>query len=384
LEYEIYSVSGGINSVLQNRYTITCTILPLILNKFLIMTTDDNLFTKTRQLFRLLGTLLSITTVLFILLGITGQIVRDRTIVWGLLMYIPLLPLGLWAILLDLLYVGHSLPKFRFVLTLIGVSIVIGASLSMIGLEGFQVPSNPDTQISLLHWNVRWGGLGKDAWKSIRQDIYQRHPDIIVISEPPPKGLLDMLVNQMGPDWTLIYKSPRLETVAVCSSWPLQFERFVPIRRGQAMIVVVTVRGQPLRLLAIDGDRNMSNKLLVLSHALLPRSRTPMLRDIVKTLAISNNQGQPIDMVAGDFNALSRSSGFDAFTKVAGGYNLAAKLSHGGWRGTWQSWLPLYDIDHVWLHKRFPGARTELFTNLATDHRGQVVHFNLPGVALVD
>jgi hypothetical protein len=27
LEYGIYSVSGGINSVLQNRYTITCTTL---------------------------------------------------------------------------------------------------------------------------------------------------------------------------------------------------------------------------------------------------------------------------------------------------------------------------------------------------------------------
>lgn len=364
------------------------------------MTTDNRLFTKIRHLFRLLGTLLSITTVLFILLGITGQIIRDRTVEWGLLMYIPLLPLGLWAILLDLLYVGHSLPKFRFGLTLIGVSIVIGASLSMIGLEGFQIPATPGTQVSLLHWNVRWGGLGKDAWKSIRQDIYQRHPDIIVISEPPPKGLLDILVNQMGTDWTLIYKSPRIETIAVCSSWPLQFERFVPIRRGQAMIIVVTVHGQPLRLLAIDGDRNMSNKLVVLSQdilphhrtpmlrelvktlALIPRSRTPMLGDIVKTLAISNTQGYPIDIVAGDFNALSRSSGFDAFAKVAGGYNLAAKLSHGGWRGTWQSWLPLYDIDHVWLHKRFPGVRTELFTNLATDHRGQVVHFNLPEVAV--
>jgi endonuclease/exonuclease/phosphatase (EEP) superfamily protein YafD len=334
---------------------------------------------RSHRFFHLIGYLLSITTVLLIALGLTGQIVRDRTVEWGLLMYIPLLPLGLWAILLDLLYVGRSLPKIRFGLTFIGISIVIGTSISMIGFSASQIQPLPDDtqQVSFLHWNVRWGGKA-NQWKSIRQDIYQHHPDILVISEPPPEKRLQILVKQLGNDWHLVYQNPPLDTLAVCSSWPIQLERVVKFRKGAGVIVVVTLHGQTLRILAIDGERNMSRRLLVLSHAILPRWRTPLLKDIVKTLAKQRLQGQPIDIVAGDFNALSRSRGFDAFTRVAGGYNLAAKFSEGHWRGTWMSWLPLYDIDHVWIHKRFQTVKTELFTNLASDHRGQLIRFSLP------
>lgn len=333
---------------------------------------------RSHQLFRLIGYLLSITTVLLIVLGLTGQIVRDRTVEWGLLMYIPLLPLGLWAILLDLLYVGRSLPKIRFGLTFIGISIVIGSSISMIGLNASQIETLPDDpqQVSFLHWNVRWGGK-TEQWESIRQDISQRHPDILVISEPPAEKRLQILLKQLGNDWHLVYHNPPLDTLAVCSPWPLQLERFVKFRKGVGMIVVVTLHGQTLRILAIDGERNMSKRLLILSHAILPRWRTPLLKDIVKTLAKQRLQGQPIDIIAGDFNALSRSRGFDAFTRVAGGYQLAAKFSEGQWRGTWMSWLPLYDIDHVWIHKRLQPVKTELFTNLASDHRGQLVRFRM-------
>lgn len=334
---------------------------------------SQNRFSKISLfLLRNLARMITIITILFILLGVIGHTIRDRTVELALLMYIPLLPLGLWTILWDLFRAGHSLPFFRFGLTVIGLVIMIWGGVSMIGMGGSQISLEPD--VSILHWNVYWG-RGKEGWKSISHDIEQQRPDIAILSEPPLENRLILLLQQMG--WQMLrYENTRKNPLAICSSWPLQFERFVRLRNGRGMIVVVTVRGQPLRILAVDGKRNMSRQLVVLSREVLPRLRTPFLKGIVKTIEINQKQEQPIDIIAGDFNALSLSTGFDAFAHVGGGYHLASKFSH-DWRGTWKSYLPLYDIDHVWVHKRFQGLRTELVTNLKSDHRGQLVQFKV-------
>jgi len=325
------------------------------------------------RIIRDLGYGLSIITLLLIILGLTGQIIRDPTVKWGLFMYIPLLPLGIWAVMLDILYLGRSLPKIRFGLTVIGLCVVIFASLSMIGFAGITTRlSDNHQQISLLHWNVRWGGRN---WQSIRQDIYQRHPDIIVISEPPNDRKLSVLLKQMGPHWTMVKV---IDTMVVMSAWPLQFQGLTKLRKGKGMLVGVTVHDYPLRILVVDGSRNVYTPWVIFFRAMLPRWRTPFLRDVVKTVAQNAKMGTPIDIIAGDFNALSRSLGFTAMQQVAGGYNLAGQFAEGQWRGTWLSWLPLYDIDHVWVHTRFQNLNTDFVTNFTSDHRGQLVHFDLP------
>ncbi|HHB92272.1 MAG TPA: hypothetical protein ENK59_03560 [Thioploca sp.] len=65
---------------------------------------------------------LTITTILVIILASIGHTVRDITVEFGLLMYIPLLPLGLWTILWDLSQMGRSLSHFS--LTLVGLGIL--------------------------------------------------------------------------------------------------------------------------------------------------------------------------------------------------------------------------------------------------------------------
>ena len=329
-------------------------------------------------LFRLVGRLLTIATVLLILLAVIGHTVRDRTVELALLMYIPLLPLGLWAILLDGLQAGRSWPSFRFSLTFIGLGLMSWGGLSMLGTGGAETDLGPSTKVSVLHWNVYWGGR-KNSWKSsISQDIMRHNPDIAILSETPSKYRLNFLLKPMG--WsTIMYEETRGNPLAVCSSWPLRFERYVKIRGADAMTVIVTVHGQPLRVLAVDGGRNMSKKFQVLSKQVLPRWRVPMLTDIVQTIEAYHAKGQPVDIIAGDFNAISRSIGFDRFADAGGGYYLASKFSW-NWRGTWKSYLPLYDIDHVWIHKRFQGLRAELFTNPMSDHYGQLVQFQLVGV----
>ncbi len=352
--------------------SIRCTRLE---SKNYIMKFWSHIFNADRFWLRLVGRLLTIATVLFILLAVIGYTVRDRTVELALLMYIPLLPLGLWTIVLDMLQAGRSLPWFRFSLTFIGLGIMIWGGVSMNGMGEAQTHSESNTLVRVLHWNVYWGG---GNWKSLSQDIVERHPDIAVLNETPSKFGLNRLLKQLGPTWSLVmYEETRSNPLAVCSSWPLQFERYQNTKNAKAMTVIVTVHGQPLRVLAVDVGRNMSNRLVVLSKQLLPRWRTPMLAGIVQTIEENEAKGQPIDIIAGDFNAISRSMGFDAFAHVGGGYHLASKFSR-DWRGTWKSYLPLYDLDHVWVHKRFQGLRGELFTNLRSDHRGQLVDFQLP------
>lgn len=326
-------------------------------------------------LFRILGRLLTIATILCILLALSGQIIRDHNVELGLLMYIPLIPLGIWTVFLDLLQKGRGLFFFRFSLTLIGLGIITWGYLSMMGRADVQAIANTYSTnlIKVLHWNVSWGGRGTNGWNRIRQEIKQQNPDIAIISELPSKSLFNQLLEDMG--WNARkfynYENKKHNPLAVCSSWPVRVERYVRVYRTFAVIMVVTVRGQDLRILAIDGSVNISKR----HRLLLPRWRMPMLNDIVKTLKA--NKEQPIDIIAGDFNALSLSKGFDEFATAGGGYNLASKFSQ-DWRGTWKSSLPLYDIDHVWVHKRFQGLRAKLFTNSSSDHRGQMVVFQLP------
>jgi endonuclease/exonuclease/phosphatase family metal-dependent hydrolase len=318
--------------------------------------------------------LISWLTFLAIILAFLGQIVRDPTVEWALLMYIPLVPLGIGALIWDLFLQGRSLPG-RFGLLIVGLIAVIWGCIAMIGMGAMNAPAASGQQLTVLHWNVRWGGRGQNGWASIRHDIIQQHPDIIIISETPTKDRLNQLIEQLGNQWTMVMLwKTRSNPLAVASSWPLSIERIVHIRDGVAMVVVVMVEGQPLRILAVDGKRNMSDRLRVMSRQVLPRWRKPMLESVTHFLERDAQQEKTIDLIAGDFNALSISLGFKPFTSVGGGYYLASQFST-GWRGTWKSYLPLYDIDHVWVHKRFKGLRTELITNWATDHRGQRVEF---------
>lgn len=339
-------------------------------------------FKLSQFLVRSLTYSLTIVTLLFILLALIGQIVRDRTVELGLLMYIPVLPLGLWTVALDLWQAGYSLPGFRFGLTLIGLGMMTWGEMSMTGQGAIPGHFNSDTQVSVLHWNISWGGRGgRTKWTSISHDIMQRHPDIAILTETPPKFKLNRSLNRQM-RWSMVmYEESWQNPLAVCSSWPIQLEQFVKIRDGVAMTVLVQVKNRSLRILAVDGKRNMSRRMTIMSHQLLPRWRTPLLSDIAQFIAQSDQQGKPIDIIAGDFNTISRSLGFDVFAQLGGGYYLASQYSS-DWRGTWMSILPLYDIDHIWVHKRFLGLRTDIFTNLATDHRGQLVNFHLPTIPL--
>jgi vancomycin resistance protein VanJ len=308
-------------------------------------------------------------TTLLLVLGVVGHVVRDRTVWLAPLMYIPILPVALWAVLQDVLYRGRSLPVRRPPFAL-GFMAVVGAVLSAVEMTGGRPDPLPSgaRQVTVLHWNVLWGGRGGgETWEPIVSAIAGRAPDLVVLSEAPPAPMVERLRARLGPAWSAVrwedMSQPRYRYhMVVLSRWPLRADNRHDITDGKAMTVSAMTDAGVLRVLAVDGKSDW--------HL----SRTPRLHDIAGICDSARQSGRPIDIIAGDFNCVGRSIGFDAFEE--GGYTLASRGSS-EWRGTWPAPLPLYDLDHVWVRRERPVGECDLFGSRYTDHRGQVVRISV-------
>lgn len=324
-----------------------------------------------------------------IALGALGQVVRDRSVAWALLMDLPLPLIGVAAVWLDLVCRGRAwrLARGRFALAAVGLATTLGGSLPLLG-PGVPGRAEVGTEASparaarasrpasVLQWNVVWGGgrrRNPAHWAEIRRTIAARRADVIVLSEAPPDEWLDEVVGDLGPTGSRVQVENEPGTrywfkLVVASAAPVRLVDRPTVRNGTAMAVEVRVDDRapgPLRLLVVDGLSS-------------PRiDRTPFLRDVAELCSAASAAGRPFDLVLGDFNSMARSVGFDALG--AAGYAPAPGASR-AWRGTFPSIVPVYDIDHVWVHRgRWPEVRWDPFTNLASDHRGQVVTLRPPG-----
>jgi endonuclease/exonuclease/phosphatase (EEP) superfamily protein YafD len=324
------------------------------------------------RLLRGVRLVLTAVTVVVLVLAVAGKLVRDRNIPFALLSYIPLVPLGLATVLLDLVFLGRCWPRPRFGLTLIGLLTAAwgAALLSAVGTDAR--PPGGQPEVRLLQWNVHWGGgkdRGKDTtWPVLTKEIHDRSPDIVVLSEAPPDDWMDDLAVREGytkpagcghahdasPYWYRLY---------VLARGPVVYEWDRPIPNGHIMSVVTTVKERRVRILVVDGESD-------------PRlSRPDMLNAVTEVIRTQRDKGEPIDILAGDFNTPIRSIGFEGFWE--NGYRLASRAAR-GWRATFPAEYPLLDIDHVWLGPGFRLRDCELFGCSASDHRGQLVVFELP------
>src|SRR5688500_15986165 len=120
-------------------------------------------------------------------LGLAGHAARDRNLALALLMYIPLVPLGLWAVVFDLLRRARSVRP-RFALALVGLVCVLWGGYPMLGLRAPETPPAGSHEITLLHWNMQSGGkrANQPRWERAAGQILSRQPDVIVLSEAPP------------------------------------------------------------------------------------------------------------------------------------------------------------------------------------------------------
>jgi endonuclease/exonuclease/phosphatase (EEP) superfamily protein YafD len=313
---------------------------------------------------------LSATLVAVALVGsLVGQVVRDRWVVTALLMYIPLPVVGVAAVAVDLLRGGRTLRRPRFGFAGIGLLSAVFGALPLVAWGSKPSQTSGGGTLAVMQWNVRWGGTGGEAgWQSIVADVRQRSPDVVILSEAPGQERVSEMLGQLGGSWQSVHieNAPRghyLYRLVVASRYPVTLERQTPITNGMTMEgTVVSDKGTVL-LLVVDGE---SNPLL---------SRTQRLSDVLALCRAASKRGRPIDLIAGDFNAVGRSIGFDAFPEK--GYRLASDSAR-GWRGTFPSWCPLYDIDHVWLGGYLSARECAFVTNRHTDHRGQTVRVRMP------
>src|SRR5262249_18485892 len=156
------------------------------------------------------------------------------------------------------------------------------------------------------------------------REILGREADLVVLSEAPPDDWLDGLVASMGAGASRVQVENGPGTgywfkLAVCSKAPLRLVRRGPVADGAGVGGEATVGGRVVRLLVVDAR----------SHPFL--SRTPRLLDVAAALRRAREAGEPVDVVAGDFNSVGRSLGFDSIE--AEGYALASRAAN-GWRGT--------------------------------------------------
>lgn len=320
-----------------------------------------------------------------IVAGLVGQWVRDRAVVFALMMYLPLLPIGLIAVIVDLAQRGRAIRRVRFALAGLGL---IGATVAVADMSGGRAIDDGGANllrapavaaqrapVRLLQWNVWWGGppdqRNERTWNLMIDEIRSRWPDIVVLSEAPGKAKLAQLTSAMGAaGWSFVNRRQDEEggadRVAVLSRWPLDKEKTFDFRNGGGVIVRVDHPERPLRILAVDG---LSDPLIL---------RTALLDDVAAKCRELESAGRRVDFIAGDFNAISRSIGFDPFDTMCGGYSLASRAAS-EWRATYRAGFPLYDIDHVWVHRSLTLHDCEFFTNLASNHRGQIVRFSISG-----
>src|SRR3954471_1826271 len=95
-------------------------------------------------------------------LGLFGQLLRDRTTPLLYLNYIPVVPLGAAAVAFDLLRRGRTVRRPRFGYAAIGALAVLVGAVPLVGLrpERQGGPATAGKTLTVLHWNVRWGGRG--------------------------------------------------------------------------------------------------------------------------------------------------------------------------------------------------------------------------------
>jgi endonuclease/exonuclease/phosphatase family metal-dependent hydrolase len=303
--------------------------------------------------------------------GLMGQVTRDRSVATALLMYIPLPIVGAAAVAIDVAMRGRSVPRLRFAPAVLGLVAIAWSGRDLTGSGNMARAGPGDHELCFLQWNVQWGGglfRGPDTWASQRREIVARAPDLVVLSEAPPGDWLDRLAADLGPGASYVGvhhdpTSPYWYRMAACSRWPVRLDGRWTLPGGTAMSVTAEVRQRRVRLLAVDGISSPT------------RSRRPFLSAIAAVCRDAREEGRPYDLILGDFNTPARSLGFDELEAL--GYRLAGRSAR-GWRATFPAWLPVYDIDHVWIGAGIRLVVATFFNGPSTDHRGQLVRVLLP------
>ena len=286
---------------------------------------------------RALGRLPSVLIVLLNVLGLVGFFVRDRTLVLALLMYLPLFPIGVVTVGLGLLHRRSSAPRLRASLVLIGVVSALSSGSWMIG-RGESRTSRPCRQGADSPALERpLGQLLETSRFPLAVDdpgdrpARSRHPG----AERGPAAAANVSGFRASARAPVRHVGPGFRREVACLS-PVRDRPVADPAGTPGVHRARRRRGAPGRPSGRTGPAHGGGR----AEQDQPRPDPDAPRDRPAPVALAHAEGKPIDLVVGDFNAVSRSIGFDALEAAGDGYRLASR-SHLGWRGTWPSPLPV-------------------------------------------
>lgn len=296
-----------------------------------------------------------------LLSAIVGQILTDRIPLASPLMYLPLPFFALAVLPIDLWLRGRTLRGPRFSLTGLALVALAIQTPQFVGVR-FLDPVDPHKPtLRLLQWNVMWGGDFVDAsnWDAMEQRIAESRPDIVVLSEAPnDDARTNHLRSLLGDDWHVAgyhyvtAASDYWARMKIFSRYPVRVVATRKTMTATAALVQVDAP-TPLRLLVVDAISGLGDK-------------TPELRFFAETAKAFGD----VDLIVGDFNAISQSHGFgllrDLGYRDASSYGLAL-------RPTWPSVAPVFQLDHVMLASNLKLVGVDTFYHFGSDHRGTIV-----------
>ncbi len=269
-----------------------------------------------------------------------GLALEDRWLFTQWLSWIP----GLVPLLLALLALVTILAvrggRWRRCVALQGLLVVLlGGHIlrTSFGLEP-GVPGGSPEMVHLLQWNSSWPA-GDDP-RSM-QALAGAPADIVLISNRGAITSPDMVQRWAGRDARVVGAA----LFALITEWPVTEARLVAAGGAGATrwyVARFTVlppawHGRPLRIAMVDMPSRPS----------LPRRQ---VADAVAEAIESGGLGD-VDVVAGDFNAIS---GSVLLSRCFPGMRDAANEAGAGWYATWPRRFPLWQIDHTLLG---PGLR---------------------------
>ncbi len=271
-----------------------------------------------------------------------GVLLRDRVAAVAALTYAPVPLIALAGVLIDAWLRGRAWRRPRFGLSLACVAVAVWHAAGMIGWRSPGPVPPGSVPVRVLLWNVRWGGETPErvtsAWAGTVAAIVAESPDVVVLSEAPSLAHLRELPAALGPRWSFAHVQHAAGAddwyrLAVVAPHPVTLVAEHALADGVGGEFVVARPERALRVLVVDGPSAPWH------------DRRPMLAAVLQWVTRAAADGKPVDWIVGDFNAPSRSIGFDAY--AGAGWTSAASFS--GWRGTWRAPLPWLDLDHVFV-----------------------------------
>ncbi len=291
---------------------------------------------------RLLKWMSWVPVVVFVLWSI-GQLLKDRSIVLGVMFYMP-------SVLLTVAYAMFALiagwKKSRWWILYAGLTVPPVACV--LQLENRWTPGSvlqkPDSVCRLVHWNLC---RPVSRWPEQRERLRALAADVIILSETT-----DSIREADFPEHQVLQLPGML---IACRGRMTTSKSLVPGGVVAAYQVHCELPEGSLDVIVAD----MTSNFRIWRH--------PYLKSLVEC-AIERKA----DLVVGDLNTPRRSLAFD---ELPDGYRHAYDAVGCGWSYTWPVPLPVLAIDHCLCGPETIPVNYELQTSWLSDHRIQILDF---------